>query len=255
MLTKKIEWHSHYFHTVSSTMDMAKDLLKQGHTPPFYVLSDQQSFGRGRYERQWQSPKGNLYLTLVTPLKNLESAPFYAYITALSVLDAVRDLLPNIAHSLTLKWPNDILLNSKKTGGILLEIQDDKIIIGIGLNITSHPQDTAFTAIHLCLTKESLSPQDITSAITQQFDKWQGIFEEEGFGPLKFYWLDNRDPKHQQVSIHPNRGEPGECCNNEHQIQGRFHDLDGRGCLIIEEIDSKGIITLTKHSTGDVFFI
>jgi len=255
MPPKETDWQAHHFDTVVSTMDTAKDLLQHGTQIPFYVLADQQSSGRGRYARQWQSPKGNLYLTLVIPLTNLASAPFYAYITALSVLDAVRKLLPDEADNLTLKWPNDILLESKKTGGILLEVQDKNLIIGIGLNITEHPEDMSFPATHLCSTAEPIEPKNIATMITHYFDKWQGVFEKEGFMSLRSYWLENRDPKHLHIAINPNRGNPEKPSHGKPYIEGRFHDLDGQGNLILENLDDKGNMTLTKHITGDVFFI
>ena len=99
------------------------------------VQSEKQSNGIGRSDRKWLSSKGGLYLSLAfkLPTNNIN-------IPALNILVSlcVKDILKNSNIKVKIKWPNDIILNNKKIGGILSELVDNKrekiIIIGIGLN-------------------------------------------------------------------------------------------------------------------------
>ena len=102
------------------------------------VTANEQSAGRGRLGRSWQSPAGKgLYFSLV--LRPDESAPArFALLAGLGVargVESVADL------PVRCKWPNDILCNGRKIGGILCEARDERLIIGAGLNVTHTRED------------------------------------------------------------------------------------------------------------------
>ncbi len=148
----------HRYHNVTSTNDIAKELVHTLNDVPLAVLADMQSDGRGQGHNAWQSLKGNLFLSLLLWQKdvpNLALLPLYA---GLTIQQAIQ---PFLHTQCLLKWPNDILINGAKVGGILIEpLPPQKaVIIGIGVNIqhspisnTRHPsealQNFARTPLH-----------------------------------------------------------------------------------------------------------
>lgn len=105
---------------------------------PFVIASDFQTAGYGRYKRQWETPKGNFAATFVVKLQIIAEEFF-----KLPMLIGVKvcEVLTALANKkkFNLKWPNDILLNNQKVGGVLIEKQDDTFLIGIGLNLKHSP--------------------------------------------------------------------------------------------------------------------
>ncbi len=94
------------------------------------VRAEKQTAGRGRKDRSWRSPSGNLYFSLCT-----EKEPLLSLKASVAVIKTLKE----IGISASLKWPNDVLVNEKKICGILTEIVDDRGIVGIGLNVASAP--------------------------------------------------------------------------------------------------------------------
>jgi BirA family biotin operon repressor/biotin-[acetyl-CoA-carboxylase] ligase len=129
-----------FLDTVTSTNDVAIELAAQRKNPEgIVVIADTQTKGRGRFGRVWVSPPGvNLYFTvLLNPPFSSKEAPILTLITAVAVVTAIRR---HTGLNAEIKWPNDILINGKKTGGILLELKSagnmiNLLVIGIGVNV------------------------------------------------------------------------------------------------------------------------
>lgn len=98
------------------------------------IVAGEQSQGRGRYGRIWFSPKGNLYLTCIQQTERpIEQIPIIVGVAVAQILKRF------INRSLTIKPPNDILVDGKKICGILIEEYDPFFSIGIGINVASSP--------------------------------------------------------------------------------------------------------------------
>ena len=130
------------FESVTSTNDVAINLIKEKNKLMGCIYSDIQTKGRGTYGKKWISKKGNLFLTIFFPLK--EKYPTFqefSIINPLIILDIVKKYCDE--RKLRLKFPNDIMYDGKKICGLLQEliIQKKKnfLVIGIGLNISSNP--------------------------------------------------------------------------------------------------------------------
>jgi BirA family biotin operon repressor/biotin-[acetyl-CoA-carboxylase] ligase len=133
------------FQRVTSTNDLAKRLAERGEVEGALVIADCQTKGRGRFQRQWQSPPatGLWFSIILRPkfsVENLESIPFLAGISVAQAIETVTGLKP------ILKWPNDVLLASKKVCGILIESSFtqqklNSLILGIGINVNQQPVD------------------------------------------------------------------------------------------------------------------
>ena len=124
-----MKWSVNKFDQVVSTNETAKSFPIGS-----VIVASSQSGGKGRMGRCWMSPIGNLYLSAVIGEYDIQT-PLLAFVVAVSVVDALKDF------NVQLKWPNDVLLNDGKVAGILLERTENKIIIGIGVNIISNPTE------------------------------------------------------------------------------------------------------------------
>lgn len=128
-----------YYKSVESTNDIAGQMAKEGAPQGSVVVADQQTAGRGRFNRSWLSGRGKgLWFSLVLrPEAEAERLSQLTIVMAVAIAEAMEALY---GLSLGIKWPNDLLLDGKKICGILSEgrIEDGKVahvIIGIGLNI------------------------------------------------------------------------------------------------------------------------
>lgn len=128
---------------VDSTLTHAAALLASGKRAPFAVMADRQTAGRGRRGHGWESPIGNLYLTIVLPPTPDPPALHGAWPLKAGVLLA-RRLAALTGVRATLKWPNDLLFAGRKLGGLLLESSTTgavagDVLIGCGLNLNVTP--------------------------------------------------------------------------------------------------------------------
>lgn len=128
--------------TTDSTNTQAFQYLN--HFDPVIVIADAQSDGRGRGENRWESPRGNIYLSVG---KTLDTAllPGLSVRIAIHVVSRLNQFMKG--ETLRIKWPNDIYLHAKKAGGILTEsritAKTARVAAGIGLNIGIAPLESA----------------------------------------------------------------------------------------------------------------
>lgn len=133
------------FSTVPSTMDIARQEALNKTPEGTAIIAEQQTEGRGRLKRTWQTPKGNIAVSIILypPREYMNSL---IMLTSLAVLTSIHKITNLTCH---LKWPNDVLINNKKVCGILIETktQIDKLdyaILGIGINVnmrmTEYPE-------------------------------------------------------------------------------------------------------------------
>jgi BirA family transcriptional regulator, biotin operon repressor / biotin---[acetyl-CoA-carboxylase] ligase len=126
-----------YFDSIGSTNDEALAWAAQGAPDLSIVIADEQTAGRGRLDRKWFTPKGSAlaFSLILRPVDNTHLSRTVG-LAALSIADSCA----KFGLSPQIKWPNDILLNGKKTAGILIETiwsgdQVTALVIGMGINI------------------------------------------------------------------------------------------------------------------------
>ncbi len=118
-----------FFHRLKCTQDRARELVKNGIGETGYVIvADEQYRGRGRFGRQWSSESGRS-LTFSLIVEKVSILPIRA---ALSVVETLKEECEINAE---IKWPNDIIVNRKKISGILVEMERNFAIVGVGLNV------------------------------------------------------------------------------------------------------------------------
>jgi BirA family biotin operon repressor/biotin-[acetyl-CoA-carboxylase] ligase len=132
------------YDSIDSTMLEANRLLSNNLYPPFVVQALKQSDGYGRMQRAWQSPEGNLYMTIaLKPLLPSKMWHQASVVVAVSMFEAIGDYIGD--RHLSLKWPNDLILDGKKLAGILIEADHNRglLLVGIGVNIAAAPIESS----------------------------------------------------------------------------------------------------------------
>lgn len=131
------------FQRVTSTMDVAWQLVEADAPHGMTVVAQEQTAGRGRFSRRWVSGEGDCLLASVLLRPPVDAAPMLSIAGALAASDAVRALT---GLACTFKWPNDVLLNGRKVCGVLTEVRADTdgnviAVLGVGLNVNLRPEE------------------------------------------------------------------------------------------------------------------
>ena len=123
--------------SVSSTMETARFLAGQNEGHGTVITADFQEAGRGRLKRSWATERGkNLLFTVLLRYGDISSIPEALTLrTGLAVSLAIEDLAPALAGSVQVKWPNDVMVCSRKAAGILTETDGKNVFIGVGVNV------------------------------------------------------------------------------------------------------------------------
>ena len=134
----------------TSTMDVARRLAENNPQETIVVLAEEQTAGRGRLDRSWESPKGGLWASIVLP-----SPPYSDLLSIVAGLSVANTLRKATGLDVKIKWPNDIVFEGKKMGGILVEIPSKSYaIIGVGVNVNNDPPLPTATSVKTVLGKE-----------------------------------------------------------------------------------------------------
>ncbi len=233
--------------TVGSTNDEAKRLARAGAEDGTIVWAKAQTEGRGRSGRTWRSLPGNLYASLVLrPECTPAEAGQLSFVAALGAGGALASLMPPLVE-LKYKWPNDLLINGRKVGGILLETEStgrdrlDWVVLGIGINVANHPDDTETPATSLHAEGDTdITVEATLSAFARYFLNWVNRWLDDGFEPVRQAW--RRDAK--------GIGEPIRVRLPDRELHGTFVDIATDGALLLRTAD--GIVR--PIAAGDVFF-
>ena len=233
-----LEQKIHYFPEIGSTMDVARELAVRGAEEGTIVLAEAQAHGRGRLSREWLSPKGGIYFTLILrPRINPAYAPRINLMASVAVATTIRKLFELNAE---LKWPNDVLIAGRKVCGILAEMDAEMDVVnfvnvGIGINAnTSIPQfEKTATSLKDALGRE-ISRKEFFSALLVEIKRRQALLME---ADLLEEWKKFSATLNKDVRI----VAPGEV------IVGRAIDIDTTGALIVEEKNG----SLKKAMAGD----
>lgn len=237
----------HEFDELGSTNDMARQLLENGNSAPFWVIANKQTSGRGRRGKIWYSIAGNLFASGIYKFENnLKVLPILSFVMAIALKRSFEKYVNN--SRIALKWPNDIYIDEKKISGILLEHltynNKSHIIFGIGINLVSSPLNIDQDTINLfsCIENGENLPlkNEFLNEIIANFENLIEEFNKNGFENIRIEWLNNAYKL--GCNIKANIGT--------NEIFGIFETINENGELLIR--DSENII----HSinSGDVFF-
>lgn len=170
----------HLFSQVDSTNEQARRLADEGAPAGTLVLADAQSKGKGVEGRRWHSPKGmGLYLSLVLRPDSLPNPKLVPLLAGLGIARAAEKLVPEA--EVAIKWPNDLIVNDRKAGGVLSEASWDgnvvrHVVVGIGVNVHQEekdfPPELRPVAISLeAAAGESVSRLDLADLVLQHVEE------------------------------------------------------------------------------------
>ena len=185
------------FQTIDSTNTYARQLAEKNSVSGLVILAEQQTGGRGRRGKSWVSPfAANIYLSIVW---DFEQGAEALEGLSLAVGVAVRRAL--IAHGVQgvkLKWPNDIYVEQKKLGGILLEMIGDpaghcSVVIGVGLNVSmpvsqASAIDQDWTDVATELQDKLPARNKLAAELISEILPLLGTFQEQGFAAYRDEW-------------------------------------------------------------------
>ena len=192
------------------------------------LTSDLQTGGYGRRKTKWFSYKGNMHLSiLLKPNCFLNVVNQLSFVSAITIGDTLKKIKKNIKFNY--KWPNDILINKKKAGGIVIETSSNKdikikwVIIGIGLNIKKSPKlkNINLKATSLIDEKILIEKKIFINFFLKNFFKNYNLWKIKGFNPIKKKWLLNIYKKNNKITIK----------NNNKIVNGTFVDLLSNGAI------------------------
>jgi len=165
------------FGNVTSTNDVAINLIKNEKIKSGIVYADMQTNGRGTHGKRWISSSGNLFSSIFFPLKKkYPTFNEFAIINPIIISEIIENFCVN--KKINLKFPNDVFLNGKKVCGILQEIislNDEKfLIIGFGINIISNPTlyENYYATNILLETKKKPKIKEIINLVASSYEKF-----------------------------------------------------------------------------------
>lgn len=218
-----------YYPKLPSTNSRAKTLASQGAADGTFVLTDEQTQGKGRQGRSWISrPNKDLTFSLVLrPLIEAQRIPFLTIFAAASVAAALRE---EYGLSVGLKWPNDVVIEGRKLGGILTEAQGLEgnvhfAVVGIGLNVNSLPEEFPHDVADRCTSLaaamgRSLHRADVLGKIIERLRKHYRNLQRGSSAKIIETWKSLSDTigKYVQVSD---------------STSGYAEDIDEEGSLVL----------------------
>ncbi len=236
------------FAELDSTNAEAMRRAVAGERGPLWIVADRQSAGRGRSGRTWASNDGNLFASLLLTLERAGPRAYQLSLVAgVALHAALGQQMPDATRpALRLKWPNDVLIGSAKVAGILVEsstrpgVPGLASVIGVGVNLTSHPVDLGRAATDLSAHGVTISARNLLDRVSIDLARWLEIWDEgTGFDAVREDWVAHGGAIGERLCV--NTGAGG-------VLSGRYHGLDGDGALLLA--DDAG--NVRRISYGDV---
>lgn len=236
-----------------STNDDVLQAARSGDPGQLWIVAGEQRAGRGRHGRQWSSPQGNLYasLLLIDPCEP-QHAPQLGFVAGLALHEAIEAVTGLGAPRLSLKWPNDLLLDGAKVSGLLLEGHrlanhgPLAVVIGMGVNVAFAPTGTPYPALALQQAKSGLTREELFQALSatfaRTFNAWRNAARMNAgdpFGPIRRLWLERAAGIGREVTLRLPSGEK----------RGIFEGLDRFGRLQLKTASGAELI-----DAGDLYF-
>lgn len=219
--------HIYKYDDVSSTNDKARELALEKPDEEFSVIARRQEKGKGRRGNVWESPEGGLYLSILIkpdcPADKINRLYIISGYTVARVLKEITNA------DIKIKWPNDIIYNDKKLGGILIEtsVVNERLeyaVVGIGLNISSRKGQLPDNAVNVAdITSNAVSINDIAIKIISELRRDRRYLEED-FEELINKWQKFCDIIGKEVKI----------TYKDREIKGKVKGLDKKsGALVV----------------------
>lgn len=236
------------FETIGSTNAEALARVRAGERGPLWLVTDRQTAGKGRRQRQWLSPPGNLAASVIERLEvPAASAATLGFAAGLAIEAALRQMSAGQtgdAVSFQLKWPNDIIAGGNKLAGILIETMPTPeglaVVTGIGVNITAAPEGTPYPATSLAALGVATDAVPLFAALSDAWAEFFALWDGgRGFTAIRALWLARAAGLGGAIRVR----------NGETLVEGDFETIDETGGLVLSREGQRSVI-----SAGDVYF-
>ena len=241
------------FERTGSTNTEAIEHARSGERGPMWFVTSEQTAGRGRRQRAWIAPRGNLAASILEVMNVPPAvAATLGFAAGLAEEAALEKVSLEAALRLgegrpryALKWPNDVLVGGKKLVGIGLEAEiiGDRlaVVVGMGTNVVAAPEGTPTPAVSLAALGVQISAEELFSALSDAWVEFRGIWDNgRGFGEIRRLWLARA----------AGLGEPVAINTGAATIAGTFDTIDETGCLMVRTAEGK----LFPIAAGEVYF-
>jgi BirA family biotin operon repressor/biotin-[acetyl-CoA-carboxylase] ligase len=222
----------HYFSEIDSTNNVAKKLAEEGAKEGTMIIAETQTRGRGRRGKQWISPAGGVWMSIILrPQIPPSEAPQLTLMTGVAVAETIKKFGLDVG----IKWPNDILIGSRKVCGILTEANAkfstlDYVVVGIGIdanvNTENFPSDVQKTATSLKKElNEDIRGPELVQEFLKTFEETYNEFKENGFPEILGEWRRMSKTIGNYVEVRKQLGKI---------VRGEAVGITNEGALILE---------------------
>lgn len=241
-----------YFDTIDSTNTKAQELAEKGYPSGTLVVADKQESGKGRRGRSWVSPSGTgIFMTLmIKPDINPNNASMLTLVAALAVAKAITSVTGEEA---LIKWPNDIVVNSKKVCGILTEMNAqfdyiNHIVVGIGINVhnESFPEEISQMASSLMIEAggKRFHRAQIIAETMSYFEQYYDTF-------LKTQDLSALVREYDELLV--NRNKSVRVLDPKEPFDGKAMGITSKGELIVDTWESRKLVSSGEVSVRGIY--
>ena len=241
-----------YFDTIDSTNTKAQELAEKGYPSGTLVVADKQESGKGRRGRSWVSPSGTgIFMTLmIKPDINPNNASMLTLVAALAVAKAITSVTGEEA---LIKWPNDIVVNSKKVCGILTEMNAqfdyiNHIVVGIGINVhnESFPVEISQMASSLMIEAggKRFHRAQIIAETMSYFEQYYDTF-------LKTQDLSALVREYDELLV--NRNKSVRVLDPKEPFDGKAMGITPKGELIVDTWESRKLVSSGEVSVRGIY--
>ena len=243
------------FDRIGSTNAEAMSRARDGERGPIWFVTTEQTAGRGRRQRAWIAPRGNLASSVLEVMDvspavaaTMGFAFGLAHETALQRVSIEANLRRAGSDQLKylLKWPNDILVQGQKLCGLLVEAEAMTdgglaVVAGIGTNVIAAPEGTPTPATSLATLGVNVSAEELFAALSEAWVEFRGIWDNgRGFAEIRKLWLERAFGLGERVAIQTGTAT----------VEGTFDTIDETGCLIVRTAEGKR----AAIAAGEVYF-
>ncbi|PKL68648.1 MAG: biotin--[acetyl-CoA-carboxylase] ligase [Methanobacteriales archaeon HGW-Methanobacteriales-1] len=247
--TDYIGQNIHYFSEIDSTNNVAKKLAEEGAKEGTIIIAETQTRGRGRRGKQWISPAGGVWMSIILrPQIPPSEAPQLTLMTGVAVAETIKKFGLDVG----IKWPNDILIGSRKVCGILTEANAkfstlDYVVVGIGIdanvNTENFPSDIQKSATSLKKElNEDIRGPELVQEFLKIFEDTYNEFKEGSFPEILGEWRRMSKTIGSYVEVRKQLGKI---------VRGEAVGITNEGALILE-LDNG---TLRKVISGECLHI
>jgi len=220
-----------------------------------WFVTTEQTAGRGRRNRAWIAPRGNLASSI---LEVMDVAPAVAATLGFAAGLAIEMTLRKVSieaslrsggseqATFSLKWPNDVLARRQKLVGIGLEaepVSGDRlaVVVGIGTNVVAAPEGTPTPATSLAALGVQVGAEELFAELSDAWVEFRGIWDNgRGFAEIRTRWLDRAAGLGERVAIQTGNAT----------VEGTFDTIDETGCMIVRTAEGKHL----PIAAGEVYF-